>query len=121
MSDSEAKTRTITLSDRPPVVIREDRWPMRAEAEIHNSRNGIDRDWTRRHLLFLRCHADGRMILYGKYQTKWQGERDLAGGEMLEAGADVRDAAYRVAEVIGYEGHELVRLLLADMPAETLD
>jgi hypothetical protein len=120
MSDTP-KTRTITLTGRVPVRIREDHWPVIARAEDNDSSSGIPSQWNRRHVLFLREHQDGRRILYGKYETHFQGDRDLAGGEMLAPGEEVASAARRVCATLCYEGELLVNDLLADMPAEEVE
>lgn len=121
MSDTKTKIRTITLTDRPPVRIKEENWPRIASAHLHNSRSGIESDASRNWYLNLRQHADGRRILYGKHTTHWQGERYLFGGELLSPGDDVASVARRVSETIGYEEPDLARELLADMPAEDLE
>ena len=63
-----AKTRTITLTDHPPVTIQEDAWPIIAEAKVEVNRRGTTplppyecAAWW----LIVRQHADGRTLVYG--------------------------------------------------------
>lgn len=120
MNDIATKTRTITLTGRPPVTIIETDWPVTAHGYWHDSKNGIEHDWTRRADIRVRQHADGRAIVYGTRRTKWQGERDLAAGELL-TGTDTAAliaAIRRVAVAIGHD--ELAQETIADLPPETI-
>lgn len=87
---AESKKLTITLTNRPPVKITVDDWPILAEA--------TSRDWDGEHefqasrtskmALRVRQHQDGRVIVYGSYahSTNWQTERNVSirRGELLE-------------------------------------
>lgn len=120
MTETKTKTRTITLTGRPPVTITEADWPVIAHGYWHNSTSGIENDWTRRCDIRVRRHADGRAIVYGTRRTKWQGERDLAAGELL-TGTDTAAliaAIRRVAVAIGHD--ELAQETIADLPPETI-
>lgn len=110
------KTRVITLTGRAPVRIVEADWPLIARASDHDGyvASQADRTWTLR----VRQHDDGRTIVYGVYSTSWQGERDEAAGELLDAGEDIPAAIHRVAESCGCE--RLVAACIADLPAEVL-
>lgn len=86
------KTRTITLTDRPPVKIREDEWPIistgSADDDDSDGRgNQPNREWTR--TIRVRQHEDGRAIVYGvyDYDTAFQGESGAAAkrGALLAA------------------------------------
>lgn len=114
---SETKSRTITLTGRRPIKIREDEWPIFAEAK-RGIGGAYERDWTRSWRLVVRQHADGRAIVYWAYETRWQGEHDRRGGELLTAGADLGDAIRRVGETLGNE--DVIQDCLADLPAEDL-
>lgn len=77
------KMRTITLTDRPPVKIREDEWLVLAggEADDDDSNqpgNKPNRKWKRQ--IRVRQHGDGRVIVYGvyDYDTQFQGEAGAA-------------------------------------------
>jgi hypothetical protein len=81
MSDTTtSKTRTITLSDRPPVKIKEDEWPITAtgsagDDDSDGRGNQPNRKWTR--TIRVRQHEDGRAIVYGvyEYDSAFQGKR----------------------------------------------
>ena len=96
------KTRTITLSNRAPVSIHEDKWP---EIAIGDCRPGAMRNGTPvphyetdRYTIRVRQHADGRAIVYGVVDasTPWNGTKDWKGGELLTAGDDIPAAIRRV-------------------------
>lgn len=116
MTTKEAKHRTITLTGRAPVKIREDQWPQIAHgswgdnaAIPSQSNRGCD--------IRVRQHADGRAIVYATKWSQWQGEREWSGGELLDAGADIPAAVERVGENLN---EEVVRECIADMPAQEL-
>lgn len=112
----QQKTRTITLSGRPPVRITEADWPVIARASEHDGgtvESQANRTWDLR----VRQHADGRAIVYGVHWTCWQGESGSRGGEMLAAGDDIAAAILRVAETIDSDAR-LAQECIADLPAE---
>lgn len=139
MSTSEqAKTRTITLTDAPPVKIREDEWPVIAHGQYTDHDGEVEyqanRKW--RADIRVRRHADCRMIVYGvyDYDTEFQRERAITtrAGELLEPGADpvaaIRAVGATLAESTeeaGYAGFRshisaAVRDCIADLPAVEL-
>lgn len=91
----EKKTRTITLTGRPPVRINEDNWPVIAKGkgdwfenrEIPCQSNAEEHAWIR-----VRQHSDGRAIVYGGYtsDSRWQGTTPVSAraGELCYA-ADI--------------------------------
>lgn len=94
---SEIKYRTITLTDRAPVRIREDEWPQIAHGLRHSEWDNqyefqANRTW--RCDIRVRQHPDGRAIVYGTYDydTQFQSERGFRAkaGEYLD-GARVHD------------------------------
>lgn len=134
---TEAKSRTITLTDRPPVKIREDLWPVIAEAS-DDSFNG--RDYSRRqqalgrgecdtYRLKVRQHPDGRAIVYGVLNAAiaaWHqpahGE-SIRGGELLDGAsvtARIPDAIRRVGEYCCLPD-SVIRDCIANLPAVELD
>ncbi len=107
----------ITLTDQPPVRIRDEDWPEIARAELAPSSSGWEKDATRRGHLRVRRHADGRTLVYGWHVTRWQGERDASAGVYLAAGAtgaDLITAIHTVAAGIGWP--RLAQLAIEDLP-----
>lgn len=120
MTTTEAKTRTVTLTNRAPVKIREDQWPEIASASARpgSHRNGTPApDYeTDSYTLRVRQHADGRAIVYGVVDasTAWTGTESWRGGELLDAGADIAAAIMRVGAGMP---PSVVRECVADLPA----
>jgi len=119
------KTRTITLTDRRPVTIREEEWPVLASAR--------DDSWTNYtrpapahevdvYHLVVRQHADGRALVYAVVDASpaWTGTESYRGGEFLAAGADVPAAIRRVGEAAHSIPESVIRECIADLPAEVL-
>jgi hypothetical protein len=122
-SSTEKKTRTITLTDRPPVKIVEDDWPVVAIGSVRPGSfvNGTPRPnyETDGYSLRVRQHDDGRTIVYGVVDaaTVWTGTESWRGGELLAKGEDVAAAINRV----GADMPACVRReCIADLPAEEL-
>ena len=99
-------TRTITLTGRAPVRITEEQWPMVAIAEHaawdNQYRFQANRTWDG--WVRARCHADGRVLVYGcdAYASQFPDDAgyEIRAGYLLEAGADVCAAIERVAATI---------------------
>jgi hypothetical protein len=95
---SKPKVRTITLTDRPPVRVREDLWPVIASAR----RCDNEHECQANHLwhLTVRQHEDGRTLVYGSETAgnggAFRGYEEARAGELLDAGADVVSAIIRV-------------------------
>lgn len=98
---TEAKHRTITLTDRPPVRIREDAWPVIARASDWDGEFEFQshRKWT---IIVRQNRGDGRTIVYGVFETDWPGEMSLRGGELLTPpeGTVISDAFYVVVDTM---------------------
>lgn len=122
---TESKLRTITLTDRNPVKIRESEWPMIAYGDERPGSfiAGTPRpdDETDRYTIRVRQHADGRVLVYGVIDaaTAWTGTQDWRGGELLAKGGDVAAAIKRVGADAGMP-ESVVRECLADLPAEEI-
>lgn len=123
---TETTTRTITLTDRRPIQIREDEWPIIAVGDQRpgDTRNGtpVPDYETDRHSIRVRQHADGRAIVYGVIDaaTAWTGTEDWRGGELLIApDADLAAAIRRVGES-GEIIESVIRECIADLPAEAI-
>lgn len=124
--DVEArKTRTITLTDRHPVKIYDDEWPVIASADGDSYG---DHDHARhqqasaqgeldKYLLRVRRHADGSTIIYGILDaaTAWTRSEDVRGGELLDDGADIARAIRRVGEYCGLPAR-VIRECIASLP-----
>lgn len=104
---SEIKYRTITLTDSPPVRIREDQWPVVAHGgyEDYDNQYRFQANRTTDIDIRVRQNPDGRTIVYGvyKYDTHFQGERGESHrvGVLLDPGADLPAAIRQV-------GNELI-------------
>lgn len=117
MTTTQAKTRTITLTDRPPVRISESAWPVIARSRDHDGE--VEVQANRRYYLTVRKHADGRTIVYGSYTSQFAHEPDLSAGELLDEGADVARAIRRVGERVTCAS-AMIDDCIADLPAEDL-
>lgn len=125
MSDTTTtKTRTITLTDRPPVTIREDQWPIIATGDWGDSSNGIRSQSNREATVRVREHEDGRRIVYGVSSSQWQGESGSKAGMLIPAvdGKPDTDATIRaIHDVTDMIGHPALSAeCIADLPAEAI-
>lgn len=124
--------RTITLSNRPPVKIVEDDWPVLAVGSYEHFDGQIRAQATRTKELTVRVrqHADGRAIVYGvyEYSTAHQGERDVTWrvGYLLTPTGDIMQAIRRVGSELSERDvdEDIVRTAvqgcIADLPAEEI-
>lgn len=98
------KRRTITLTDRPPVRIREDQWPIVAHGNYEDFDNQykFQANRTTDIDIRVRMHTDGRAIVYGTYDysTRFQQGRGLVvrSGKLCDPGADLPSAIREVGE-----------------------
>lgn len=131
----EPKYRTITLTNRPPVRIREDQWPLIAHGSscyfAGEFEAQADRKWQAD--IRVRQHSDGRVIVYGTYDytTQWQGEKGESHrvGSLLGPSTDlpiaINDAAAELMERVSDDDmprhiREAADDCIADLPAEEL-
>lgn len=149
MSTEENKKRTITLTDRPPVSINQDDWPVRAQADWswHEGEHECQAFRKKSEWLRVRQHTDGRTLVYCgcSYSTAWQNEESTSyrGGVMLTPTFDeypeslrvpgndwtgaavidaIREVGLRMAKVGGCDqSATLIDECIADLPAVTLD
>lgn len=107
-------TRTITLTDRRPVRIDEDEWPVIASASDSDHDNQYEFQANRKSKwgVTVRRHEDGRVIVYATYShySAYQGEGGHGNkrGELLAASCtdqDVIDAINRVCEDVAAAPH----------------
>ena len=104
------KKRTITLTNRPPVRINEEDWPLIASArdKEFDGQFEFQANMTSIWFIGVRQHEDGRAIVYARYSfsTNWQGHRDFsaARGVLLTAeeaeGDGIVEAILTVADDI---------------------
>jgi len=113
----------ITMSERRPLSIVEDEWPVIASADWHNGQVECQANTIRR--IKVREHADGRRVVYGFDRAggggQYAGTRNPAGGFLVAAGDEdetVR-AIRRVGGILGDD--DLAAECIADLPAEDLD
>ena len=84
-----ADTLIITLTNHPPVKIKEDNWPVIASADDDGYDGQVyeqsNRMWERG--ITVRQHADGRTLVYGVYdfETHFQKEKSVrvCGGKLI--------------------------------------
>lgn len=130
------KTRTITLTGRPPVKITEDNWPIIAHGYWADHDNQYEFQANRKWRIDIRVrqHADGRAIVYGvyDYDTHFQSEAGEAHrvGSLLDTSADLPAAIHSIRDdlierISDADMHRHVSNAadecIADLPAETLD
>lgn len=119
------KTRTITLTDRAPVTIREDEWPLIASAKYRpgSVRNGtpVPDYETDEYSIRVRQHADGRVLVYGVVDasTAWTGTEDRRGGILCPSYGCVIDAIRQVGVECNMPDR-VIRECIADLPAEDI-
>jgi hypothetical protein len=128
MSNATKKTCTIILTDRPPVNIHEETWPLIASV--------AEKDGICRRFVGVRKHADGRAIIYATYSldSNWPGAREHSAkrGVLLPEGptdeaicAAIHDVCKDIsgAECNGEDRRRWPRLAafcVGNMPAEEL-
>ena len=110
------KERTITLTDRAPIRIVEDDWPVIASAKWWEGEYESQSERTA--LLRVRRSGDGRHIVYGA--TDWVGNSGRRAGVLLDAfGSSMLCATIReVAQAIGYP--DLASECIANLPPERI-
>lgn len=91
---TETKTLTITMSERRPLKIDPELWPVIADAKRHDNaiKSQANNVWTIR----VREHADGRRLVYGSHEAGQGGQY---------AGFRERHAGYLVDVDTVVEGH----------------
>jgi hypothetical protein len=109
---------TIALTNRPPVGIVKEDWPV--IASVHDYDNQYEFQANRHWYLTVRQHEDGRTVVYGKYSTQFPNEHDRRAGELVEANGNIAAAILNVAETLEFE-NRLAQECIADLPAENLE
>lgn len=116
---------TITLTDERPVKVTNGKWPVMASASL--DRDHRNQEIFRRYYLRVRIHdtgadnenhnphPDGKCLVYGWYETSWQGEHGAQAGYRCDIG-NVVTTIRTVGERIGAPQH-LIDECVADLPA----
>ena len=115
---------TITMSERRPLTIDPELWPVIAQADWHNGQHDFQANTIRR--IKVRQHADGRRIVSGFQRAGSGGQpigtRNPEAGFLLPAGADAGQTIRALRRVGGaiVDG-DLAEECIADLPAEDID
>jgi hypothetical protein len=122
-------TRFITLFDRPPVKIDDDKWPEIAAASDCSDRAHpfqANREWLIKVRQETRVFARApRCLVYGVYKTKFESENDRRGGYVVDepqrdkAMAAVVRAVWDLVQRMGFDT-ELGDEVIAGLPAEEI-
>lgn len=114
-----AKQRTITLTDRRPIRIDDDAWPIVAVGKWHEGQHESQANRTA--AIRVREHGDGRRIVYGVATSAWQGEGGASAGYLLDAAAGDDATVRAIHDVAARIGHpDLAADCIADLPAEVV-
>jgi hypothetical protein len=111
----EKKTLKILLSDRAPVTIVREAWPVVASARWFEGQH--ESQANRRSRISVRQHADGRRIIYGWYVSKWAVDREISSGYLADE-ATLIETIRKVADELGRP--ELGIECIQDLPEEDL-
>lgn len=120
------KTTKITLSERRPVTIETEQWPIIARAEAHDGAVKVqaNNEWVIR----VREHDDGRRIVYGWHEAgnggQYAGFRPTYGGYIVDAANGQPDDAETVRSIRRVAGliarDDLGAECIGDLPAESI-
>lgn len=122
------KVSTITLTDARPIKVRNGDWPVMASASHDTDHN--NQEIFRRHYLRVRIHdtgadnethnphADGACIVYGWYESSWQGEHGSQCGYRCQID-EVVETIRRVGEYIDAPLW-LIDQCVGDLPVQDL-
>lgn len=126
---------TITLTDRPPVKIKKEEWPIIAESsdKQFDGQSEFQANRTSTWKLKVRQHEDGRALVYGIYShdTDWQDEHNyyVRGGELVEQSGDLAAGVRRVGEWMAQQEQaeddesrweSIINACIADLPAQDI-
>jgi hypothetical protein len=108
---------TIALTGRPPVRIAADEWEIVAHASDCDNQYKCQahRNWE----LTVRQHKDGRAIVYGVYDTVFQDEWNLRGGQIVNGIDFIVEAIYEVAQQLRFP-RRLAEECISSLPAEDI-
>ena len=130
MSDTTdtRKRRTITLTDRAPVRIIDEDWPIIAEGSwsAHDGQVESEANRTWDLTVRVRQHTDGRTITYGVYHftTTYQGQPDcnVRVGSLHESYFDLPTAILEIGDLLAKRlgGEDEATRHIADVVAECI-
>ena len=126
-------TRTVTLTDRRPVVIKDSEWPKIASArgdsyggsDYGRRQQALSHNEVDKYFVHVRQHADGRTLVYGiltSADAAWGAPSrgvDWRGGYLLAKDGDVVAAIKRIGTESGIPAY-VIRECIADLPAEEI-
>jgi len=121
-TSNESKTIEVAMTNRPPVRINANEWPVIAEANWHNGQYDFQANYIRK--IRVREHTDGRRLVYGFYEEGPGGAtigfRGACAGFLISRpdNDETVSAIRRVSIIIGDE--EMAAECIASMPAETV-
>lgn len=121
-ADAPSRRRTITMTDRSPVAIVDSDWPIVAEAAVDDDHQRVNQ-WSQRSWVKVRRHADGRVLIYGRDSSKWQGTVNRAAGVLLPVEMTVPQIVIDTIREVCCEllfAEELARQCINDLPAEQI-
>jgi hypothetical protein len=111
----------IPLTDRAPVAIRSDDWPVIARATVSNEKYL----WK----LYVRQHADGRAIVHGSCSSATTGMAERYAGRLIDSAGrsdrgfplevEIRSTADDSSGLLERSGR-LAQACLADLPPEVI-
>lgn len=117
METTVQKTRIVTLTDRAPVRIIEDEWPVIATGFDCDSEHAFQANRTWR--VTVRRHEDGRTLVYGRFDSRYAHDHDIRAGYLLPNDEDVVDVIRTVTSEIGANVH-VSSVCIANLPAEEI-
>lgn len=146
MTTTTTKTRTITMTGRRPVKIKDDEWPVLARGSGDSYGGGdyachqqaLAQGECDTYILRVRQHADGRTLVYGIVDAAAAAWGSPAGGESYRGGmlldppagavvdpiaGVVWDGIVRAIEEVGREcgiPYSVVRECIAGLPAQEI-
>ena len=115
MTITKPKTRTITLTGRPPVRVSEDKWGLIACAAWGMRVRENEEKCT---LRVRENEEKTRWIVYGTYSLGLNNSRDglSSAGELIDDRDDIPSAIERVGKILGAKP-QLIASCIADLPA----
>lgn len=114
------KKLTVSLTNRRPVTVDCDTWPIIASAKDWDNEYEFQANETWK-LIVRQCFNEGddRCIVYGIFDTAHQGKSGKRGGKIVDNIDAVPAAVKEVAEYLGFD-LELADRCISDLPDEEI-